>query len=216
MTPYTHAHEFLSEVPEINCFIDDIISRPRKSDWHWPSFYLLYVDVDRLAMALMRVENFFNSSLRNSSMPTAIDDLVENTNAILSDVTKRQKEIFSWFYRMTRRIVYSAEDTALRARLDAHVHPKSDWYQTFYVQYDAGMLSVDGVTLTRKVLALDNFMAGCMLQLQTFDFSTRDEQKALADATKKASIKLGRIGARMQAYLLEHCKLEDLLYPCSA
>lgn len=225
MTTYTPAKEFLSEVHEINSFIDDIISCPKKSDWHWPSFYLLYVDVDRLAMALMRAENFFRFPMRGSSIPTAIDELVGDTDAILGEVAKRQKEIFSWFYRMSRRIVYSAQDTVLRARLDAHVHPKSGWYQVFYAEYNAGTLSVDGNTLTHTVLPIlaappyervDNFTASFMLRRQTFDFSTRDGQEALADATKQAAIILGRVGARMQVYFLEHCKLEDLLYPCSA
>jgi hypothetical protein len=225
MTTYTPAQEFLAEVHEINSFIDDIISCPRKSDWHWPSFYLLYVDVDSLAMALMRAEHFFRFALLDSSIPTAIDELVGDANAVLGEVGRRQKAIFPWFYRMSRRIVYSAEDTVLRARLDAHVHPKSGWYQEFFAEYDAGTLSVDGKTLTRTVLPIlaeppyervDNFTASCMLRRETFDFSTPEEQTALAQGTKQAAVRLGQISARMHAYLLAHCKLEDLLYPSSA
>ena len=225
MTPCTPAQEFLSEVREINSFIDDIISCPRKSDWHWPSFYLLYVDVDRLAMALMRTEHFFRSPLPDSSIPIAIDELVSDANAILGEIGKQQKAIFSWFYRLSRRIAYNVEDTVLRARLNAHVHPKSGWYQMFFAEYDAGTLSVDGKTLTRTVLPIlaeppsdyvDNSTASCMLRRETFEFSTPEEQTALADATKQAAFKLGQTAARMQVYLLEHCKLKDLLYPCSA
>jgi hypothetical protein len=72
MTTYTPAQEFLSEVYEINSFIDDIISCPRKSGWHWPSFYLLYVDVDRLATTLTKTERFFGPPLTGFSAPAAL------------------------------------------------------------------------------------------------------------------------------------------------
>jgi hypothetical protein len=225
MITYTGTAEFLSETHEINGFIDDIISCPRKISWHWPSFYLLYVDVDRLAMALMRTEHLLRSPRPDSPMHTSIEELVEDTNAILCEVGNRQKAIFRWFYRMSRNITYSAEVTALHARLDAHVHPKSGWYQEFFAQYDAGIVSVDGRTLSRIVLPIltappyeriDEFTASCMLRRQTFDFASPEERIELANATKQASVNLGQIAARMQAYLVEYCKLEDLLHPCSA
>ena len=224
MTTYTPAQEFLSEVHEINSFIDDIISCPRKSSWHWPSFYLLYVDVDRLAMTLMRTERFFDPPLTGFSAPASIEERVEDGNALLGQLGERQKAIFQWFYRMSRHILYSADDTLLRARLDAHVHPKSGWYQQFFVEYDAGILSEDGKALTRTVLPVlaepphervDHGTASCMLRRQTFDLGTPEEQMALAHATRRAAARLGETAARMQAYLSGHCKLEDLLHPCS-
>lgn len=224
MTIYTSAQEFLAEIPNTNSFIDDILSCPRKSDWHWPSFYLLYVDMDRLAIALMRAEQAFRAPPLDSPKPGEIDELVRETNAILAEVGERQKAILSWLYRMSRRIVYGTEATVLRARLDAHVHPKSGWYQEFFAEYDAGTLSVDGKTLTRTVLPIlaeppyervDNLAASCMLRRETFDFSTQEEQMALAHWTRQAAIGHGQIAARMQAYLLAHCKIGDLLYPCS-
>jgi hypothetical protein len=126
---------------------------------------------------------------------------------------------------MSRHILYSADDIMLRARLDAHAHPKSGWYQQFFVEYDAGTLSEDGKSLTRTVLPVlaeppyervDHVTASCMLRRQTFDLGIPEEQMALAHATRRAAARLGKTAARMQAYLLEHCKLEDLLFPCSA
>jgi len=225
MTTYTAAQAFLSEVHEINHFIDDIIACPRKSSWHWPSFYLLYVDVDRLAITLMRTGHFFDPPLTGLSAAAEIEERVGHGNAILGELGEQQKAIFRWFYRMSRHILYSANDTVLRVRLEAHVHPKSGWYQEFFAEYDAGTLSVDGKSLTRTFLPVlakppyervDLVTASCMLRHQAFDLSTPEEQMALAHATRQAATKLGEIAARMQAYFLAHCKLEDLLYPCSA
>jgi hypothetical protein len=224
MTAHTPAQSFLSEIGEINGFIDDILSCPRKSDWHWPSFYLLYVDADRLAMALTRTEHFFGPPFFASSPPTT-EQLVEDSRAILGEVGRHQKAIFARLYPMSRRIVRQPDNAALHARLDAHLHPKSGWYQEFFAQYDAGTFSPDGTTLLRTVLPIlaeapyervDHATANCMLRRQRFDVSTPEARKALADATNEAAQTLGGIAARMQACFLAHCKLEDLLYPCSA
>lgn len=224
MMAHTPAQEFLSEVREINSFVDDILSCPRKSDWHWPSFYLLYVDADRLAMALTRTEHFFGPPLFDSSAPTS-EELVADSRAVLGAVGRHQKAIFAWLYPMSRRVVRDPDNAALHARLDAHLHPKSGWHQEFLAQYDAGTFSPDGTSLLRTVLPIlaeapyervDHITANCMLRRQSFDVSTPEARKALADATREAAQTLGGIAARMQAYLLAHCKLEDLLYPCSA
>lgn len=225
MTTHTPAQAFLSEVHEINRLIDDIIACPRKSNWHWPSFYLLYVDVDRLAMTLVRTEHFFDPPSSGLFAPGGMEERVEYGNALLDELGKRQKAIFGWFYRMSRQVLYGADDSEREARLTAHVHPKSGWYQEFFARYEPGTLAEDGQTLTRTVLPVlaeppyervDHMTASCMLRSQTFDLGTPGERMALAEATRQAAERLGGIAARMQACLREHCTLEDLLYPCSA
>lgn len=224
MMAHTPAQSFLSEVREINGFIDDILSCPRKSDWHWPSFYLLYVDADRLAMALARTEHVFGPPLFASPVPTNAEP-TENSLAVLGEVGRHQKAIFARLYPMSRRIIRLPDNAALHARLEAHLHPKSGWHQEFLAQYDAGALSPDGTSLLRTVLPIlaeppyeriDHITASCMLRRQRFDVSTPEARKALADATREAAQTLGGIAARMQACFLAHCKFEDLLYPCSA
>jgi hypothetical protein len=225
MTTYTPAQEFLSEVHEISGFIDDIIACPRKTGWHWPSFYLLYVDVDRLAVTLVRTEHFFAPPLTGLWAPAGMDERVDTGNAVLDELGKRQKAIFGWFHRMSRQVHYGGADTMRRARLDAHIHPKSGWYQVFFAEYDAGSLAEDGKTLTRTVLPVlaeppyervDHVTASCLLRRQAFALGTPEEDMALADASRQAAERVGETAARMQAYLREHCTLEDLLYPCSA
>ena len=222
MTELTPADAFLSEVHEINSLIDDILSCPRKSNWHWPSFYLLYVDVDRLAMALMRTEHFFMA--QPVDVPTT-EDLVDGTRAVLGELGKRQRAIVPWLYPMSRRIACEGKDSALHARLDAHVHPKSGWYQTFFAAYAPGTLSADGKVVARTILPLcaappferiDHDTAQCMLRTQAFAAGTPEERAALADATRQAAVALGAIAGRMQAYLSAYCTLDDLFHPCSA
>lgn len=225
MTSYTPAADFLSEVDEINGFIDDIMSCPRNSHWHWPSFYLLYVDVDRLAMTLTRTEHFLGPPLLPWSNALALDQFVEAGNAILGALGARQKAIVPWLYPMSRRIDGGAGDASPGARLVAHVHPKSGWYQEFFARYEAGKLAADGATLARTVLPIlaeppyeriDQGSAGCMLRHQVFDISTPEARLALADASRQAATRLGKVAAGMQACLRAHCRIEDLLYPCSA
>lgn len=225
MTNPTPAQEFLSEVREINGFITDILACPRRSGWHWPSFYLLYVDVDRLAMTLMRAELFFNAPFSGIFEQPVMEDCVDSANDILDELGKHQKAVVRWLWSMCRHIQPSPENPGLRQRLDAHVHPKSGWYQEFFTHYAAGTLSADGKTLVRTVLPvladpscerIDHGTANFMLRHQSFGFGTPEEQQALARATGQAAVELGKVAAGMQAFLVAHCTLEDLLHPCSA
>lgn len=59
MFEQTPAHEFLLELADLHALILDVLDSPRKAQWHWPSFYLLYVDMDRLARVLTRVGYMF-------------------------------------------------------------------------------------------------------------------------------------------------------------
>lgn len=224
MTTPTPASEFLSEIHEINGFIDDILACPRKSDWHWPSFYLLYVDVDRLAMALMRTERFFGPPLFEGSRAPTSEELAEDSRAVLGEVGKHQKAIFGRLYPMSRRIVRNEDNARLHERLHAYLHPKTDWHQTFLTQYDAGALSSDGQRLLRTVLPIlaeahDERPVHAAVddtpRHQSFEAGTPEARAALAEATRHAAEALGRISARMSACLVTHCRIEDLLHPCS-
>jgi len=225
MTTPTPPQEFLSEIREINGFITDILACPRRNDWHWPSFYLLYVDVDRLAHTLTRAEFFFQSPFSGIFEQPTTEQCVSSANAILRELEKHQKAIVRWLWPMCRRIQSGPESMDLRKRLDAHVHPKSGWYQEFFARYEAGTLSADGTTLVRTVLPvlaeppyerIDHGTAGIMLRRQSFDMGTPAGQQALAQATRQAAVDLGKISAGMHAYLTAHCTLEDLMHPCSA
>lgn len=228
MTGFTPAQEFLSEIKEINNLIADILSFPRNDHWHWPSLYLLYVDVDRLAMTLMRAEHFCNNPFWaiDSTMP--VERVVESGNALFGELGKRQKAVARWIYPLLRRTKQSEENKVLYTHIEAHFHPKSGWNQQFFAEYDAGVLTADGKTLKRTVLPvfavpadksrdyIDHISASCMLRHQSFDLSASAQQVALAHAVRSAASALGKISDDMQSYLLAHCKLKDLMHPCSA
>ncbi|RLM52788.1 hypothetical protein DVK02_15950, partial [Halobellus sp. Atlit-31R] len=199
-----------------------ILACPRKSDWHWPSFYLLYVDVDRLAMALMRTEHFFGPPLFEGSPAPTGEELLEASRAVLGEVGKHQRAIFGWLYPMSRRIVRDDSNAVVHARLYAHLHPKSGWCQAFLSHYDAGALSGDGQRLVRTVLPILTEppyerpgYGDFTLRHQSFEAHTPEALAALAAATRHAAQALGRISARMSACLLAHCRIDDLLHPCS-
>jgi hypothetical protein len=225
MTNDTPPRLFLSEIGDIAGFIDDIVACPRKESWHWPSFYLLYVDVDRLAGTLARIGCVFDAPVQDASDPVMAEAFVADGNALLAELGQRHKAIVRWVWPLARHIRPCPDDPVPRARLDAHVHPKSGWYQTFFAAYDAGTLAPDGRTLARTVLPalaapvhdrIDDVTADCMLQRQTFDTGTLDARLALAHATRQAAARLGSIAARMHDYLMAHCELKDLMHPCSA
>lgn len=48
MSTVTYAGELFREIRDIDSMILDMISTPKTEMWHWPSYYLFYVDVDRL------------------------------------------------------------------------------------------------------------------------------------------------------------------------
>ena len=54
-----------------------------------------------------------------------------------------------------------------------------------------------------------------MIRHQSLDISTPEARLTLADAAKEAALQLGTTLAAMTAFLVAHCRLEDLFYPGS-
>lgn len=221
---YTPAHEFLADIGDINALILDVLNSPRRAQWHWPSYYLLYVDVDRLAGLLTRVHHLFDGTFDAFGDQPTLDERVRSYNDLFALLDKQQKAVLQWLFQMTRYTRPDPIDPAVHARVNAHVHPKSGWYQTFICEYRAGVLTADGNTLQRTALPvapsmscerIDHITATCMLRHQAFDISTPAARLALAQATNGVQSRLGKVSATMTAFLVEHCTLTDLLHPCS-
>jgi hypothetical protein len=221
---HTPAHEFLSELGDINAFILDVLNSPRKAQWHWPSYYLLYVDVDRLAGLLVRVRHLFEPPFEGFGEQATTEEFVESGNELFDLLDKQQKAVIRWLFQMVRYTRPNATDPAAHERLKAHVHPKSGWYQTFMGEYRAGVLAADGKVLQRTALPIvqgatgeriDDITARCMLRQQSFDISTPAARLALAQTTDELQVRLGKVSAAMTAFLLANCTLSDLLHPYS-
>ena len=215
MTGPTAAQDFLCEVADLAGFVDDVLAMPRGSRWHWPSYYLFYVEVDRLAGLLMRVRWLFES-------PSGEED-ADSSNALFAQIDKCQRAIVDWLSHMWRN-TRTTERTAARERMEAHFHPKSGWYQLFRERHRTGRMSTDGTTLERAVLGFDaNSSRGhipyssaeCMIRHQSFDLQAPGSKAALADAAGHAEERLGQTLAAMGTLLVEQCTIEDLRFPSS-
>ena len=220
----TPAHDFLSELPDYAGLILDVLDSPRKSSWHWPSYYLLYVYVDRLAGMLARVRYVFEPPFAGFGESITLKERTADANTLFALLDKQQKAIMNWLFQMYRYSRADPDNPATHKRLGAHVHPKSGWYQTFMREYRSGLVTVDGASLQRVALAIDpaaaderidQVTACCLLRHQSFDMGTPAATAALAQATDEAAKRLGKVQARMTAFLTDHCTLADLLHPCS-
>lgn len=220
----TPAHEFLDEICGVNAFIADVITCPKRSSWHWPSFYLMYVEVDRMLGLIARLAHHVESPFAPFGEPPTAEESAEGANALFVQLTRHQKAVVRWLFQMSRHTRPGADNPALHQRLEAHVHPKSGWYQIFMHEYRSGVVSADGKTLTRTVLPaepspsgerIDHTSASCMLRHQEFDLGAPGMEQALAQAAREASSQLGRIARAMNVHLVEHCTIHDLMHPSS-
>lgn len=223
MTDMTAPGEFLHELGDINGFIADLLACPRKPGWHWPSFYLLYVEVDRLSMLLMRLRYLFASPSVGADDPSP-GDIAKDIHGLLQKISQRQKAIVGSLWQMYRETKPTAALQALHDRVGAHVHPKSGWYQTFMRRYGSDEVSSDNLLLMRTALPIDTRpsderidfpSAECMLRCQSFDVGTARARLDLACAVQAAGERVGAVLAPMGKHLLRHCRIDDLLHPCS-
>jgi hypothetical protein len=216
----------LSELGDINCFIAELLDCPARQDssWHWPSFYMLYVEVDRLSMLLSRVGYLFDPPLTSFGGVPTPEEYARDANGLFASIDKQQKTIVRSLYQLYRAVRPTAEQVPLHDGVGAHVHPKSGWYQTFMQCYRSGEVTSDAKMLSRTALPIDHgtsrehidFMtAECMLRRQSFDIGTPEERHALAQATQVAQCRIGHVVKLMGDYLVAHCRIEDLRYPSS-
>ena len=212
------------EVADLASFIDDVLAMPRGSRWHWPSYYLFYVEVDRLQGLLMRTRWLFESSCATSSEPAAAQEEADSANELFAQLGQCQQALADWLSQMWRNTRTVTGNTAAHERLGAHFHPKSGWYQLFMERHCAGQVSADGETLQRAVFGVDSgssrnhishSSAECMIRHQSFDLSEVGAKAALACAAEQAQTRIGQTLAAMGTLLVGHCMIKDLLHPSS-
>lgn len=223
MITQTPPNEFLSELADVVDFIPDLLGCPKKAGWHWPSFYLLYVDVDRLSMLLLRLGHMLDYPVTDPTLPS-LKAVAEDIHGILEDIAKRQKAIVGMLWLPYRETRPTAAQRAVHDRVGAHIHPKSGWYQTFMRHHGAGEMRDDASVITRKALPtdaslskehIDFISAECMLRTQAFDIGTPQARLLLKLVVQAADERLGRVLSLMGKELLAHCRIEDLLHPSS-
>jgi hypothetical protein len=224
MTGPTPAQDFMCEVADLAGFVDDVLAMPRGSRWHWPSYYLFYVEVDRLEGLLMRTRWLFEWPCASLMEPPTAQEEADSANELFAQIDKRQQAIVDWLSQMWRNTRTVTERTAAHERMEAHFHPKSGWYQLFRERHCTGRMSADGATLERTVLGIDArssrdhipySSAECMIRYQSFDLGAPGTKAALVHAAEHAKTRLGQTLAAMGTLLIGHCTIEDLLHPSS-
>jgi hypothetical protein len=208
----------LRELRDVDGLILELVAAPGRADWHWPSYYLLYVDVERMAWLVQRAGNVLAHG--------GADDDDEDAGAVrdaFGAVRDKLLQIVAQLWRMSGNLGTVIEDKALRRRIRAHFHPKSAWYQALHDDYCAGRLAEGGRVLERTILVLDpdpperieDLGAGDLLRRQRFAAGTPAARAALADAVRAAEQEHARTWTAMKDFFLAHCTLEDLLHPSS-
>lgn len=208
--------DILREVRDLHRFILALIASPDTTRWHWPSYYLLYVDMDRMAWRLRRTRTVFADEPLCDTEAGAVDDA-------FADLGKVQGSIVDRLWHIARNTLTVIEDKRLRQQLRAHLHPKSEWYQVFRSGYCPGRVSADGTTLERSILTIDpepperihDLDAKQLHVRQSFDIGTDAARTLLACALGKVEQEHAAVTRAMADFFLAHCAIEQLLHPTS-
>lgn len=143
MTISTPVAELFREINDVHCWMMDLF----QSDFqvkHWPTFYLLYVDVDRLPWELQGAADSVLHPLMPRYGPDDFD-CIEAVDLMFQRVQQRFTDIVLQLGAIVLNTqIASIGDAALRLRIKAHLRQKSDWRLTFRDQYCAGRIVDEG------------------------------------------------------------------------
>ena len=215
MMTYTPADEILRELRDLHQFINELLASPDKASWHWPSYYLLYVDMDRMAWRIRAAKTVFEEEPATGQ--------AEWVDSAFAEFGNTQRSIVSWLWQISRNLATVVEDRTLRQRLRAHFQPKSEWYQVFRSDYCPGRVSTDGKTLERTILKTDPAPPDRIHDLgeknlyarQCFDIGTSAARTSLAQAIARVEEEHAQVERAMTAFFLAHCSIDKLLHPSS-
>lgn len=222
MNAFTAPSALFSEIRDLDTLLLDLVASSPPSAWHWPSLYMLYVDIDRMAWQIRTAHGCFEQPLQDRPrFPLAEQVAGFNDNLALLD--ERRRAIVHGLWHLSRTIDKVSHNEAALLRLKAHVHPKSEWYQAMTQRGRSPGVSADGKILERNVLLtdpgtrarIDDAQGLGLVQRQRFDLSTGDAMAALADAVRAVEGHHATLNAALSACLARHCTIEDLLHPCS-
>lgn len=226
---HTAADDILCELTDLHQLILELLASPGNTKWHWPSYYLLYVDMDRMAWRIRSTRTVFANEppfarvTGLADAPRSIAEQVEAIGDAFAEFAKVQRSIVDRFWHISRNTLTVIENHTLRQRMRAHFHPKSAWYQVFRSDYCPGRISPDGRTLERTILKLDPEPSGRIHDLgeknlyshQCFDIGTEAARTLVAQALGRVEEEHARVGRAMADFFVAHCSVEQLLHPSS-
>ncbi len=225
MTPLTDPRAFLCELRELDTHIQQLLASPSTVCWHWPSYYLLYVDIDRMAAALHRIGTALGARA-GAALPLAPFDAKDarSVDGMFMTYAQLYKSLLRHVWQITRGHSSVVHDKRLRKVLGAHLHPKSAWYRELQVRYQAGQLVLDPEQLGRVILLMDpsttedridDTDTTRFVQHQLFDLGTHEARHALVQSVRDTEQLHSELNRKMTAFFKQHCSIDALLHPCS-
>jgi hypothetical protein len=222
MHSLTAPQEFLREVVETQRLISELW-KADITHVHWPSYYRFYVDIDSLCW---RVGSVADSLTDGPFAWSALTDEERRAriNGSLSDLQNQQKNIIVWLSRFGRRSeMLSLGDKNLSHRLRCHFQPKSEWSESFFGEYSAGTVSIDGLVLNRTIQLLDrdpmdrihDIAEKNLVQHQSFDIATEATRRVLGESARQAAKLVGQVTGEMGEFFSQRCTIKELLHPSS-
>lgn len=223
MSAFTPPQELFREIREIDQMILDLIATPSTVTWHWPSYYLLYVDIDSMGWLLRSAASVVVEPFVGNDKGVPIAECVAQANESFSQLERRLTSIVGRLWQLSRNFATTIDDKALNYRMRCHFHPKSEWFQAFSDQYSAGKIAPDGRTLTRTVLLVDvqpmdrmpDLLEKGLVQHHAFDLTAEPVSNTLADAALAAVTEHDKVCGAMMNFFLQHCTVQDLAHPSS-
>jgi hypothetical protein len=217
------ADELFREIREVGALLLQLVASPDTVDWHWPSYYQLYVQVDRMNWTLKAAARVAEQAPGIAgARPDAMT--ADAANAALTALGQNYMAILNCLWQLGRGMASRVNDAHLKAMLRAHLHPKSGWYQACITRYCAGRVSPDGARLDRTILLLEPHPPEridqavdetWLLRHQVFDIASDDGRRALALAAEDVLDAHARTSGAMCRHLLAHCDIADLAHPSS-
>lgn len=219
----TQPDELFREFREMDSLLLELVAAPDQVQWHWPTFYLLYVELDRMSWRLQNAEGIFRKPVTSHGIDDWGDD-VEDANACLDALGRRVLATAELLWNVSRGMSSRVKDVNLRLRLQAHLHPKSSWYQTLRTDYCAGKISADGRSMERTILVLEpttlerigSPQEEFLLRHQVYDLADENVMAQLLIAARATTEMHTQVLRAFGSHFVAHCRIEDLLHPSSA
>lgn len=216
----TPPQEFLREIFETQHLISELC-KSDISHVHWPSFYQFYVALDNL---YYRVDGAARSLDDNPIAGYVLSDKqrCDNINACFSELQNQQSTIISWLSKFSRRPeMLLIGDKALANRLYCHFQPKSEWFDSFYREYSAGVVSANGCMLERTIQLLDpvpiyrieDIGAKELVQHHSFYIAAESTRRDLCNIGRQAAKLVDKVTHETGEFFVHRCTIKDLLRP---
>jgi hypothetical protein len=217
--PFTPAAELFCELRDLDGIIVDLVAAQKGGMWHWPAYYLMLVEADRLGWLLRDAAANLQHPIHDEDATQTADNVALVT-AQFGDIGARVVTIVNALRHLSGQL--APEENPLKARMRAHVQFKSAWRDAFDERYNAGTVTSDGHVLERTVLVFDATATRritdetSLVREQRFDLSTDQARAALHTAATEARRTHSATLSAMTTYFLADCTIEALAHPCSA